>query len=168
MAENEAQAVSALLRLASAQETDALLLDRFLTATDADAFAELVRRHGPMVLATCRRVLTDAHDAEDAFQAVFLVLARKAASIHGTNLAGWLYGVAVRTARGVRVVRDRRRKHEQASEGRKPSVPAVATDHDTAAVIDEELAKLPDYYRDAIVLCDKQTASVKSGKAVKV
>src|SRR5438067_2240517 len=120
----------ALARLAAppaAPTPDVQLLRAFVAAQGDDAFAELVRRHGPMVLATCRRVLTDAHDAEDAFQAVFLVLARKAASIHGTNLAGWLYGVAVRTARGVRLMRERRRKHSirsQETGDRRQSDPA--------------------------------------------
>ena len=114
------RSAAALARLAAPAPAvatpDAHLLRSFLAAREGDAFAELVRRHGPMVLATCRRVLSDAHDAEDAFQAVFLVLARKAGTIRGTNLAGWLYGVALRTARGVRVTRDRRRKHSVRSQ----------------------------------------------------
>ncbi len=158
----------ALVRLAAspvAPASDAHLLRTFVAAQGEDAFAELVRRHGPMVLAVCRRALSDAHDAEDAFQAVFLVLARKAGTVRGTNVAAWLYGVAVRTARGVRVMRDRRRKHERASGGFQPPDTATMADHDTAAVIDEELAKLPDCYRDAVVLCELRGLSRKQAAA---
>src|SRR6266511_2617254 len=80
---------------------DAQLLERFAEAGDEAAFELLARRHGPMVLGVCRRVLGDAHEAEDAFQATFLVLARKAESVHSENVSAWLYGVALRTARGV-------------------------------------------------------------------
>src|SRR5262249_32676080 len=109
-----ATAIIRLLPAPDAAPADAPLLRAFLLSSPTGgeaAFAELVRRHGPMVLAACRRVLGNPHDAEDAFQATFLVLARKAGTIRG-NLAGWLYAVAVRIARGVRVMRDRRRKHE--------------------------------------------------------
>ena len=79
--------------------TDAQLLARFVAERDEAAFASLVRQHGPMILGVCRRILHDLHDAEDAFQATFLVLARKAGSIHKPELlANWLYGVAHRTA----------------------------------------------------------------------
>src|SRR5882757_8128410 len=86
-------------RTDGASATDADLLARFVATKDADAFAELVRRHGPLVLGTCRRVTGQAQDAEDAFQATFLVLEKKAASLRNPNLLGnYLYGVAFRVA----------------------------------------------------------------------
>src|SRR5215831_12268279 len=97
------RAVRQIRRMAGAPETasseDRQLLEQFLSRRDEAAFAVLVRRHGPMVLGVCRRLLRDPHDADDAFQAVFLVLIRKARSLrHRDLLANWLYGVACRTA----------------------------------------------------------------------
>ncbi|AMV27256.1 ECF RNA polymerase sigma factor SigE [Gemmata sp. SH-PL17] len=150
----------ALVRFAApptSRTTDGQLLRMFVAARTDDAFAELVRRHGPMVLAVCHRVLANPHDAEDAFQAVFLVLARKAGAVRGSNVAGWLYSVAVRTARGVRIMRDRR-KHVVASQSARISAPTIPDDTlvvtEQAAIIDEELAKLPELLREALVLCE--------------
>src|SRR5438132_1625553 len=93
--------------------SDCELLERFTSQRDEAAFAALVRRHGPTVLGVCRRVLRDSNDCDDAFQATFLVLLRKARSIRTPELLGnWLYGVAYRTAVRARSERVRRRIHE--------------------------------------------------------
>src|SRR5262245_38983376 len=156
------RSVVSLARMLTAPDpapADAPLLRAFEATRSDGAFEELVRRHGPMVLAACRRVLGNPDDAEDAFQAVFLVLARKAGTVRG-NLAGWLYAVALRTARGVRIMRDRRRKHETlASPGRQPG--ESSQDPDLAKVIDEELARLSEHYREAVVLCELRGLSRK-------
>ena len=102
------------LRHAGAGVTDGHLLARFVAARDEDSFAALVRRHGPMVLGVCRRVLHDVHDAEDAFQATFLVLARKAAALAQPEAVGsWLYQVAYHTALEARAARARRWRTER-------------------------------------------------------
>jgi RNA polymerase sigma factor (sigma-70 family) len=136
--------------------TDGQLLEWFIARRDEAAFEALVRRHGPMVLGVCRRVLADWHDAEDAFQATFLVLARKAATLRRRELLGhWLYGVAYRTAREARAVRARRQARERQVE----HMPEVMTDepevwHDLRPLLDQELSRLPAKYGVPVVLCD--------------
>jgi RNA polymerase sigma factor (sigma-70 family) len=135
---------------------DSELLARFVRERDQLAFAELLRRHGPVVLGVCRRMTGHQQDAEDAFQAVFLILSRKAAAIGKPELIGnWLYGVAVRVARKARRSALRRRTREVAVS----SVPDRAMQSQSLfseliPILDEELATLPSWYREAIVLCD--------------
>ncbi len=150
-------AVLSYLRTAGAHAEDAAdreLLRRFLDERHEPALAELVRRHGPMVLGVCRRLLSE-HDAEDAFQAVFLVLVRKAASLRrDTVLAHWLHGVAYRTALHARGELARRRAREA------QGVPMATVDppadlewRDLRPVLDEEVQRLPARYRAAVILC---------------
>src|SRR5262245_40703289 len=95
-------------------ESDGDLLGRFIRDRDESAFAEIVRRHGMMVLGVCQRVLDNRHDAEDCFQAAFMVLVRKAATIQPRDMVGnWLYGVAYRTALEARKLASRRRNLEK-------------------------------------------------------
>jgi RNA polymerase sigma factor (sigma-70 family) len=145
---------------------DADLLARFLATRDGPAFAELVRRHGPTVFGVCRRVTGNHHLAEDAFQAVFVVLAAKAGAVRPRSaLAGWLYGVAHRTALRARTMADRRRRHERASADRPAPAPRSPDTADLVAVLDEEVARLPDHYRLAVVLCELQGRSRKEAAA---
>ncbi|MBM3982699.1 MAG: sigma-70 family RNA polymerase sigma factor [Planctomycetes bacterium] len=151
-----------LVRAASPPGTDADLLGRFVTARDAGAFAELVSRHGPMVLGVCRRALGDTPDADDAFQAVWLVLVRKAETVSPRGKVGhWLYGVAVRTAAHARALNAKRiaaRRELPDVPDPRPAVPGAGEE---ATVIDAELAKLPDKYRAAVVLCELEGRPLK-------
>ena len=132
------------------------LLDRFVTDRDEAAFAALVARHGPMVLGVCRRALRDGHDVEDAFQATFLVLARRAGSIRdGDRVGPWLHGVAHRVAVRARadVARRRAREPVGADPDRAEAPPSGGAPPDLRAVLDEELARLPESLRAPLVLC---------------
>ena len=138
--------------------TDGQLLERFLASRDEGgeiAFAALVARHGPMVLGVCRRALADPNDAADAFQATFLILVRKARSVRvDDSLGRWLYGVSRRVAGRARACaaseasgggrRDRRHRDGSPDPDR----------FELASLLDEELARLPEAFRSAIVLCD--------------
>ena len=135
---------------------DEVLLNDFVRHHDADALTTLVRRHGPMVWGVCCRILHRQHDAEDAFQATFLVLVQKAASIANPAAVGnWLYGVAHQTAVRVRATnaKNARREHQVATMP-DPPMPAVGDGGDLRHVLDTELARLPERYRVLIVLCD--------------
>jgi RNA polymerase sigma factor (sigma-70 family) len=137
--------------------TDRALLERFARGQDGAAFKALVQRHGPMVLGVCRRILVCEQDAEDAFQATFLILVRRAGDIKDPELLGsWLYGVASRTATKARARGARRREHER------QAAPAMLTTDDPSAdlawrelrtTLDEELNRLPDKYRLPLILC---------------
>ena len=137
--------------------TDAELLERF-TSSNAEAaelaFAALIERHGPMVLRVCQSVLRERQDAEDAFQATFLILVRKAASIRKQNsVVSWLHGVAFRVASCQRGARARRRRHEQMVARRSNPSAEVEDREELASVIHEELDRLPAKFRAPIVLC---------------
>jgi RNA polymerase sigma factor (sigma-70 family) len=135
--------------------TDGQLLGRFIATRDEAAFAALVRRHGPMVLGVCRRVLSDFHHAEDAFQATFLVLARKATAVRKHESVGsWLYGTAYRTALEARTMSARRRARERPMNDMPHPEVLPAEAHDWMPLLDRELNLLPEKYRAAIILCD--------------
>ncbi len=152
-------------------DRDSQLLRAYLTSRSETAFAELVHRHGTMMFAVCRRILGHTQDAEDAFQAAFLVLARKAGSVRGDNLAGWLYRVVVRTAQGVRIVRNRLQKRAHAirdtrrEESDSADAVAESEQQELVAILDEELDRLPEHYRLPVVLCDLQGRSRKEAAA---
>jgi len=133
------------------------LLERFLDHRDDVAFAELIARHGPMVLDVCRRWLDDPRDVEDAFQATFLILVRKAGSLRDrTALSSWLYGVSLRVARRARSHAARRRSRERPMASDPAQTRSAATkeaSREVRAILDEELARLPESQRTAIVLC---------------
>jgi RNA polymerase sigma factor (sigma-70 family) len=146
-------------RLAASQAgssaTDAELLERFVSHRDEAAFTRLLTRHGPMIWSVCRRILPDVHRAEDAFQATFLVLVRKAGAIgRRERLANWLYGVAFRVALDARARAARRSRRERVL----PEVPAVELPEagprcDLSVLLDEEVHRLPTRYRTPILLC---------------
>jgi RNA polymerase sigma factor (sigma-70 family) len=143
--------------------SDGQLLERYLGNREEEALATLVRRHGPMVWGVCCRVLRNHHDAEDAFQATFLVLVRKAASIVPREMVvNWLYGVAHQTAIRARAINAKRRARErQVTEMPESVAPEANLWDDLLPLLDQELSRLPDRYRVAIVLCDLEGKSYK-------
>lgn len=142
---------AAALLQTTAETPDAVLLERFLTDRDDAAFEALLRRHGPMVWGVCRRTLDNRQDAEDAFQATFLVLVRKAGSINPRDLVGhWLYGVAFRIASRARAICRKRRERQEAFH--EPAVVAQPKDRDWLPILDREINRLPTKYRVLLVL----------------
>src|SRR5262245_8159205 len=157
MPSRTAAIVSRLNRAASdhSEASDRELLRRFAADRDQAAFAALVRRHGPMVLGVCRRALHNAHDAEDACQATFVVLAKKAGSgSWRASVANWLYAVARKVASNARIAADRRAKREVRA-AISEAVPPLdqMTGRELLALLDEELDRLPSRYREPLVLC---------------
>jgi RNA polymerase sigma factor (sigma-70 family) len=134
---------------------DAHLLERFVRHRDEAAFTALLRRHGPLVWGVCRRVLPEEHAAEDAFQATFLVLVRKAGSVSKqASVRSWLYGVAVRVAVRARRRDSLRRARERLAPARRTdAAPAEAVWEDVRPILDEEIRRLPEKYRLPVVLC---------------
>jgi RNA polymerase sigma factor (sigma-70 family) len=137
------------------QQTDGELVRTFLAGNDQPAFEAIVRRHGSLVLRICRRVLGNAADAEDAFQATFLFLAQQAGSIRKKDsLASWLHGVAYRMATNARRAASRRRKHEREAGSVLPPNPAwQAAWREVQSILDEELQGLPESYRGPLIRC---------------
>jgi RNA polymerase sigma factor (sigma-70 family) len=135
--------------------SDGQLLERFLARRDEAAFECLVRRHGPIVLRVCRDVLPDPHEAEDAFQATFLVLVRNAGTIRDPESLGrWLYEVASRVALRARAHAARRQAQERQGVEMVPAVPGFdAADRELKPLLHEELGRLPEKFRAPLVLC---------------
>jgi RNA polymerase sigma factor (sigma-70 family) len=136
--------------------TDGQLLEEYLSHREEAALAVLVRRHGPMVWGVCRRILHNHHDAEDAFQATFLVLVRRASSIVPREMvANWLYGVAYQTALKARATTAKRKERErQVTEMPEPAAREQDLWQDVRPLLDRELNRLPRRYRAVVVLCD--------------
>jgi RNA polymerase sigma factor (sigma-70 family) len=136
--------------------SDGRLLDRFVESRDAAAFEAIVERYGPLVWGVCRRVLRDHHDAEDAFQATFLVLARKAASVMPREkLGNWLYGVGFQTAMNARSTRAKRRIRERpARDLTEPEAVPDEQPDELLSRLDREVTRLPEKYRMPIILCE--------------
>jgi len=176
MSNRQSEAVSrrdsGLLRASTvAGVSDGQLLGRFAAHRDElaeVAFTAVVRRHGPMVLRVCEQILGDRHAAEDAFQVTFLVLARRAGSIRQPELLGnWLHGVALRTAREVNMQHLRRKQREAARAEEIANEPISATDcpelqlvcREEIQALHDEVARLPERYRAAVVLCELEGLS---------
>jgi RNA polymerase sigma factor (sigma-70 family) len=160
MAKQSLNGVLQHLRKVAAVQTyrglsDRELLERFVAARDEAAFTVLIERHGPMVLGVCRRALPNFHDAEDACQAAFLVLARKAASVRKkTSLSSWLHGVACRLALSLKRDHARRKNRERGVDAPAPKDPAAEVSwREVQTILDEELQQVPERYRAPLILC---------------
>src|SRR5262245_7369793 len=153
--------------LDEAGRTDGELLEEFILRRDEAAFEGLLRRHGPMVLGVCRRIVRDGADADEASQATFLVLVKKAATIRPRGMVGnWLYGVARTTALKARAMNTTRIAKEQEAAARPKPEATAATWQDLQSLLDQELHALPGKYRAAIVLCDLEGRPIKEAARV--
>jgi RNA polymerase sigma factor (sigma-70 family) len=160
MANNSLRTVLGYLRRVTGlpeadQTSDVHLLERFVERREEAAFEAIVERHGPLVLGVCRRMLADLNDVDDAFQATFVILSRKAGSIRkAQSLASWLYGVAYRVAVRAKRRAATRRAHERKVQDMPQADPlADVVWRDLKPVLDEELHRLPEKYRAPLVLC---------------
>jgi RNA polymerase sigma factor (sigma-70 family) len=153
----------AVLRQDGAGLRDGQLLASFIEQKDEAAFEVLVRRHSPMVFGVCRRMVGNYHDAEDAFQATFLVLARKASSVRPRErVANWLHGVALRTAMKAKAMTaNRRGREKQVREMPEPETTQQDRWSDLQPLLDQELNGLPEIYRLPILLCDLEGKTIK-------
>lgn len=135
--------------------SDGALLERYAHRQEEAAFAELLERHGPMILGVCRRYLGNSPDADDAFQATFLVLVRKAGSIaKSESIGSWLYGVAYRIALRAKTNADQRHSQQrQVEDMASRAESSNLRNPDLRPILDEEVQKLPAKYRQAVVLC---------------
>src|SRR5579883_3056269 len=160
-----------LRRLTCPPVADAVLLSRWIEKRDEVAFAALVARHGPMVLGVCQRIFGDAHEAEDAFQATFLILARKAASLRRPEaLACWLHGVASRLAWKCRAAARRRASHQRVLAAEpadsRPDPLDLLTVREMLGLIDTEIRALREAYRLPVVLCDLEGRTQEEAAAM--
>jgi RNA polymerase sigma factor (sigma-70 family) len=148
------------------EAADKALLDRFIANRDERAFTVLVERHAALVLQVCWRILENTHDAQDAFQATFLVLARKAATVHPPEaLPAWLHGVARRVALKTRSARLRHRRAERpltaTTVDSRPDPLAELATRDFLAIVDEEVRRLAEVYRLPVILCCLEGRSIE-------
>ena len=160
--------IRAVLRVVTqdAQPSDAELVRRYVADRDEPAFAELVRRHSSAVFGVCRSVLGNGHDADDAFQATFLVLVRKAHRIaFRPSIASWLFAVAMRASREVLRQRERRRSREANAGVLEAAAPSPSDTVEDSRILLDEIAKLPETYRSPVLLCE--LAGVTRSEAAK-
>ena len=138
----------------ASQASDAALLERFVAQRDESAFALLLKRHGPMVLRLARRLLGQEQDAEDIFQATFLLFARKAGLIRKRqSVSSWLYGVAYRLAGRAREQRAHRKAQERRAATMHAAKPQSTAWQDLQELLEDVLAQLPEKYRTPLILC---------------
>jgi len=159
--------LSRIFRQGAAPAGDRDLLGRFLVEGDQVAFERLLARHGPMVLGVCRRLSDSPHDADDAFQATFLVLVRKGARLHNADRLGpWLYGVAIRVATKARIRKARQRQRHQAQAEEVAFYDGPNTDLlDVRPILDAELGRIPAKLRDVLILCLLEGATAEEASS---